>query len=113
MKNISQNAELSKIYTAHCIRPTVVTAMWNSGCSVQDIQNVTGQKKEDSVKRYLKRVGDDKKKEYSRVLSNSFNKGKEEDNNQQTTPLNRKRKLDDFQKMFKDCQFLNCSFNFN
>ena len=113
MKNISQNAELSRIYTAHCIRPTVVTTMWNSGCSVQDIQNVTGQKKEDSVKRYLKRVGDDKKKEYSRVLSNSFNKGKEEDNNQQTTPLNRKRKLDDFQKMFKDCQFNNCSFNFN
>lgn len=57
----------------HCIRPTVVTAMWNAGCSVQDTQVVTGHKKEDSVKQCSKRVDDVQKEEYSRISARSFN----------------------------------------
>ena len=72
MKKISQNAKLSKVYTAHCIRATVVTEMFNNGAAVEDIQCITGHKNADSVKRYLKRVGDSKKQEYSRILVNSF-----------------------------------------
>ena len=74
MKRISLNANLSKQYTAHCIRTTVVTNMFNSGHSVSDIQCVTGHRNADSVKRYLRRVGDDKKIEFSKTLSKTFNK---------------------------------------
>ena len=54
-EKISVNAHLSKTYTSHCIRPTVVTKMWNAGCNLQDIQVVTGHKREDSVKRFERR----------------------------------------------------------
>ena len=110
MSRISANAQLSKTYTPHCIRPTVVTTMWNSGFSVQDIQNVTGHKKEDSVKRYLKRVGDGKKEEYSRVLSQSFNHSVVAREDEVATN-NKIRKFDDGQGVFNKCQFNNCTIN--
>ena len=72
MKTISQSANLSKLYTVHCIRATIVTEMFNNGAAVQDIQCVTGHKNSDSVKRYLKRVGDSKKQDFSRMLVSSF-----------------------------------------
>ena len=72
MKRISMSAGLSKVYTSHCIRPTVVTNMFNQGMRVEDIQNITGHKNKDSVKRYLKHVSDDKKSKYSAALSNGF-----------------------------------------
>ena len=46
--------------------------MFNQGLRVEDIQNVTGHKNKDSVKRYLKHVSDDKKSKYSAALSNGF-----------------------------------------
>ena len=73
MKRVSISAELSKNYTSHCIRPTVVTTMFNCGLAVNDIQCVTGHKNKDSVKRYLRVVGDKKKKEYSDALNRCFN----------------------------------------
>ena len=72
MKRVSMSAGLSKVYTSHCIRPTVVTNMFNQGMRVEDIQNITGHKNKDSVKRYLKHVRDDKKSKYSAALSNGF-----------------------------------------
>ena len=47
--------------------------MFNGGASVQDIQCVTGHKFEKLVKRYLKRVGDDKKVHYAQILSKTWN----------------------------------------
>ena len=111
MKKISVNAHLSKTYTSHCIRPTVVTKMWNAGCNLQDIQVVTGHKREDSVKRYLKRVDDVKKEEYSRVLSNCFNESIL--SNETTNLTNKKRKFEDMPKFFDNCQFNNCTFHIN
>lgn len=84
MKRISTSARLSKQYTSHCIRPTVVTTMFNCGLAVNDIQCVTGHKHKDSVKRYLRAVGDKKKKEYSDALNQCFN----EDQKQTSTSSN-------------------------
>lgn len=72
MKQISAKARLSKNYTSHCIRSTVVTNMFNMGFTPQDIQFVTGHRNEDSVKRYVKRVGDKKKELYSAALNQSM-----------------------------------------
>lgn len=69
MKRISINAKLSRVYTSHCIRPTVVSSLFNRGFTAQDIQCVTGHKREDSVKRYMRRVCDAKKMGYSNALS--------------------------------------------
>ena len=84
MKRISTSACLSKHYTSHCIRPTVVTTMFNCGLAVNDIQCVTGHKNKDSVKRYLRAVGDKKKKKYSEALNRCFN----EDEDQISTSSN-------------------------
>lgn len=72
MKKMSSSANLSKPYTAHCIRSTVVTNLFNKGLSTQDIQCVTGHKNENSVKKYIRRVGDDKKQKFSLALNSSF-----------------------------------------
>lgn len=61
MKRISANAKLSRSYTLHCKRSTVVSILFNEGFAAQDIQCVVGHKREDSVKRYMRRVCDVKK----------------------------------------------------
>uniref|UniRef100_A0A1I8HZM1 DUF3504 domain-containing protein n=2 Tax=Macrostomum lignano TaxID=282301 RepID=A0A1I8HZM1_9PLAT len=42
LKKISSNANLSKLYTPHCVRPTVVTELHEAGFSVEKIAKVTG-----------------------------------------------------------------------
>ena len=74
MKTISKSAELSKIYTGHCVRSTVITSMFNIGASVADIKCVSGHKSDNSVDRYVKRIDDDKKSELSSLLSRAWNK---------------------------------------
>ena len=72
MKKISISAKLSKVYTSHCIRPTVVSQLFNAGVPTTDIQCVTGHKNQDSVKRYIKRIDDSKKQMLSKNLHKSF-----------------------------------------
>lgn len=68
MKKISTAANLSKTYTSHCIRPTVVSTLFNEGISTNDIQCVTGHQSQNSVNRYIKRVNDSKKLMYAKAL---------------------------------------------
>ncbi|PAA67526.1 hypothetical protein BOX15_Mlig005367g7 [Macrostomum lignano] len=55
LKKISSNANLSKLYTPHCVRPTVVTELHEAGFSVEKIAKVTGHKNSASVERYIRR----------------------------------------------------------
>ena len=73
MGKISKDAQLSKMYTSHCVRPTVVTNLYGEGVPLEEISNVTGHKSIDSVKRYLRRVPDMKKVQYSMALDKTFN----------------------------------------
>lgn len=72
MKNISKAAQLSRIYTNHCVRSTVVTLLSNEGFKVDEIKSVTGHKRTESLERYNKRMRLEKKKELSNVLSESL-----------------------------------------
>ena len=72
MQRISKEAGLSQVYSSHCIRPTVVTNMFNQSLQAEDIQNITGHKNKNSVERYMKHVSDDKKMEYSTALTRGF-----------------------------------------
>jgi len=73
MKTISKAAGLSKEYTGHCIRSSVVTNLFNKGIAIDEIACVTGHKESNSVKRYLRHVSDEKKISYATALNSSFN----------------------------------------
>lgn len=53
MKTISSDAKLSQKYTAHCIRPTVISELADAGYTPPDICKITGQKQTRTVERYL------------------------------------------------------------
>lgn len=72
MKSISLSAKLSRVYTNHCARATVVTELHNKGHSISDIQCVTGHKRADSVQRYIKNITPSKKMKLSNDLQMSM-----------------------------------------
>lgn len=72
MKKISSAATLSRSYTNHCIRATVVTELKEANIPVEDIQVVTGHKNRTSVDRYIKNVSHCKKQKLSAALSASL-----------------------------------------
>lgn len=71
MKEISKMAHLSKLYTNHCIRPTVVTNLKKAGFADREICAITGHKNERSVARYDKGVNDRTLKRLSDSLHES------------------------------------------
>ena len=79
MKLISEEAELSAKYTNHCVRATVVSEMFSKGYTTEQIQTVTGHKRNDSVQRYIKRVTPSKKMKVSHDLSSSIHRTQNHD----------------------------------
>jgi hypothetical protein len=72
MKSISKRAQLSRSYTNHCIRATVVCEMKDRDVPPEDIQVVTGHKNRASVERYAKRISEAKRRKLSDALSSSM-----------------------------------------
>ena len=72
MKNLSQRACLSRKYTNHCIRPTVVTNLKDLGYQNHEIQAVTGHKRTESIENYNKRISVVKKRKISNALSDTL-----------------------------------------
>ena len=68
MKNISIDAELSNIYTNHCIRATSVAILDQCGFEALHIMSVSGRRSESSI-RFYSRTDSDLKKNMSRELS--------------------------------------------
>ena len=67
MKDISEEAKLSKIYTNHSIRATCITNLDNSGKEARHIMAVSGHKSESSIRSYA-RSSLGQKREMSQVL---------------------------------------------
>ncbi|MEL7309423.1 MAG: DUF3504 domain-containing protein, partial [Pseudomonadota bacterium] len=61
MKSISIAAGLEKMYTNHCVRVTVVSELNAQGFSSAQIASVTGQKRIESVDRYIRRRNSEKR----------------------------------------------------
>lgn len=70
MKSLSLAAGLSKTYTNHCIRATVVTVMDDNNCPTRHIQATTGHKSEASIKSYAKKISAKKRREICELLQN-------------------------------------------
>ena len=68
LKQISENAGLSVIYTNHSIRGTTATAMHKLGYSLHDISQVTKHKNIESLKCYLDKPNLDDFEKYSTSL---------------------------------------------
>jgi len=111
MKTISADAELSSVYTNHCLRATCVTQLHNKGFSVSDIQTVTGHKRPDSVQRYIKQIGSEKKRKLSHALCESMNPTMTESTSivqSESVSISKNEMTSDY---FSRCMFSNCTIN--
>jgi len=71
MKTISEKAKLSKKYTNHCVRVSVVNELDAGGFTSEQICSVTGHKNRESVEKY-KRQRDTEKRKISDAITASF-----------------------------------------
>ena len=68
MKEISEHANLSRIYTNHCIQKMMATVLHRQGFDLNEIQNVTKHKNLDSLKHYISAPTYKEKKNYNNAL---------------------------------------------
>jgi integrase len=69
LKTLSQELELSKMYTNHCLRATTITLLDENGFEARHIMSLSGHKSESSIRSYS-RTDDAKKRRMSSTLSN-------------------------------------------
>ncbi|XP_071847561.1 uncharacterized protein [Apostichopus japonicus] len=73
MKDISKAANLSKLYTNHCIRATVITELSNSGFDSRTISTSSGHRCKASIRSYCTDSSTAQKRSMSATLSRCFN----------------------------------------
>ena len=73
MSNLSTNAKLSKIYTNHSIRKTVISTLSDSGFEARHIMAISSHKSEATIKEYADKCPKNKHKEMFEVLSDTIN----------------------------------------
>ena len=132
MKNISIDADLSILYTNHCVRATSVTILDECGFEARHIMAVSGHRSESSIRSYS-RTGVGMKRKMSEELSKfcdenvSFDFGVNMSPNKQSEVVSAKKKdiaslsnsssnayLASFiGQSAHNVQFNNCIFNFN
>ena len=69
MKILSVEANLSGIYTNHCLRATCITALDQAGFEARHIMTLSGQKTEASIRSYSRNVSDNMQRDSSLTLS--------------------------------------------
>ena len=115
MKTVSTNANLSRLYTNHCVRATCVTQLANKGFSISEIQAVTGHKRQDSVQRYIKQIESSKKQKMSNALSESMSIQEHEPQycEQSNRNVNMVKTEQSTERIFSNCLFSSCTININ
>ena len=69
MKNLSQKAGLSKVYTNHCVRASTVATLYRAGVDTQQICSLTKHRNESTLCHYINSASDKQKQQASNVLS--------------------------------------------
>lgn len=69
MQKISKEANLSKMYTNHCIRATCISVLDECGYEARHIIGLSGHKSESSIKHYASRLNESKKRDMSTAVS--------------------------------------------
>lgn len=70
MKELSENAHLSQMYTNHCIHVSVVSTLDEEGYEARHIMHVTSHKSEESLKSYGAKCPEKKRKQMFDTLAN-------------------------------------------
>ena len=91
MKQLSEKANLSRMYTNHCIRSTCITNLDESGFEARHITAVSGHKSETTIKNYSVKCPEAKKREMADALSGKL-LGKSLSNNE-GSPIVKKSKI--------------------
>ncbi|CAG2190470.1 unnamed protein product [Mytilus edulis] len=68
MKDMSKVANLSQIYTNHCVRATTINILAHAGIADREIMKITGHKCETSLSSYHADSSDKQKRKYSALL---------------------------------------------
>ena len=74
MKKISKEANLSHIYTNHCIRATCITLLDRAGVEARHIMAISGHKSESSIRSYASTSGSTKRKLAQTISAHSYAK---------------------------------------
>ena len=74
MKMLSQKLSLTKTYTNHCIRSTVVSNMIDNGHDVSDVAAVTGHKSSDALRKYASHKRESQIQSFSETLNKTLHK---------------------------------------
>lgn len=72
MKYLSKQLDLSKNYTNHCIRATVVSNMLDAGHDVSDVAAVTGHKSTEALRKYASYKRENQIESFSHTLNSSL-----------------------------------------
>ena len=72
MSTLLKTAKLTKTYTNHCIRKTVITVLDHSGFEACDIMTVSGHKKVETIQNYSGKTPKTKKRAMSNALSTAM-----------------------------------------
>ena len=72
MTNISELSKLSMVYSNHSIKATAITEMDEGGIATTHIMPVSRHKSEESVKHYVRRLSDKKKRAISDCLNDTL-----------------------------------------
>ena len=68
MKGISQDADLSQVYTNHCVRATTITMLSHAGVEAREIMRISGHRNEQSIRSYNTDSSEAQKRQYSGIL---------------------------------------------
>lgn len=69
MRAISEKAELSQMYSNHCVRVTIVSILHEKGFTADQISSVTGHKSTQSVTNYIRFRRDAEKRKLSVAIN--------------------------------------------
>lgn len=126
MKEISLAANLSQIYTNHCVRATSVTLLDRAGVPVHRIMQISGHRNESSVKVYCERQTLQQQQQCSEILASTVattsalavrneNSSPTQVNREITYQNNAMYSATSSPKFvdFGNAKFVNCNFSFN
>ena len=72
MQRVSKKAGLSQIYSAHCVRASMITILFRAGVQPKEICHITKHKRESSLDSYIRGSSSAQKRQCSNVLSNAL-----------------------------------------
>jgi len=112
MPKISKKARLSQVYTTHCMRASTIIRLHQAGVDAKQICAITKHKNEQSLTSFIKDSSASQKRACSDILSRPF-VSKESVRFCMIVSFAASSQTHSVQPIIPNCQFSNCTINFN